>query len=188
MTLRWLFIRVCLAALVALGACSRSGGAVPSGEGGVPCSGRSTQFLLDAADRAGWFAIDSGQDCNPPSWLTILDAAGAEIAVGNPEQHCCTFANCATCSFEDVVCGGAWQTLALPVARTWDGMMFPRGTCGATPKACVTAKTCAPVGRYTARMCAGRYRDGGQPLEQPVTCVDVPFDLPGDGAVAGALP
>jgi hypothetical protein len=181
----WPFLRVCCAAVVALGACSRAGGPTTSG---AACPGGSVEFVLDARDRTGWFASDSGQDCSPPNWLSIHDASGTEIAIGNPDLHCCTFADCASCSFGSVVCAAAWQTLPLPGTRTWDGMMFPRGTCGESAKACVMAKTCAPAGRYTARMCARRYGDAGQPLEQPLTCVDVPFDLPDNGTVAGTLP
>jgi hypothetical protein len=92
---------------------------------------------------------------------------------------------CATCSFEDVSCENAWQTFPLPATRMWDGQMFPQGSCGANATACVTNKTCAPLGQYSARMCGRRYVDGGQ---EQITCVDVPFGLPATGTVVGTLP
>ena len=172
--------------LAAVAACSRSGNqadAAHDGGGTGACPGGSVEFRFDAADRTGWLFYDSGPDCTPPGWLTILDQGGNELAIGNPDVHCCTFVNCSTCAGE-VVCENAWQTPGLPVARAWDGTMFPRGTCGADAKACVTEKVCAPVGHYLAHMCAHqRDGDGGE----PITCADVPFDLPARGTVAGSL-
>ena len=56
--------------------------------------GSERRVVLDAPDRTGWFVIDSGQDCIPPNGLSIHDGAGLELAVGNPDLHCCTFASC----------------------------------------------------------------------------------------------
>ncbi len=165
-----------------------SGGAAGTSGAGL-CSGGSVEFRIDASDRSGWFIVDSGQDCIPPNWLALYDEAGKEIAVGNPDLHCCTFPSCATCSFNDVACANAWFTAPLPATRIWDGMIFPQETCGDSARACVRPKTCAPVGHYTARMCVRRYGDaGGQPLQQPITCVDVPFEFPSNGTVVGTLP
>jgi hypothetical protein len=178
--------------LILFGACSRSSDhAGQAGSGGAAgtsgtglCSGGSVDFRIDAPDRSGWFVIDSGHDCAPPNWLAVY-RDGNEIAVGNPDLRCCTFANCSTCSVEDVACDAAWQTFPLPATVTWKGTLFPRGTCGANAKACVMDEVCAPPGQYTAHMCAGQYDDVGQ---QHITCVDVPFELPASGIVIGTLP
>ena len=163
------------------GASGHGGASSPDGQS---CQQDPVAFRLEASGGAAWFATDSGQDCAPPNWLSVRDAAGNEIAIGNPTLHCCTLAECATCSFDQVVCQAASMTPALPVSRSWDAMMFPLGVCGASQTACAMAKACAPTGRYSARMCARRSHD----LQELVTCVDVPFDLPAAGPVVGTLP
>jgi len=183
-------------ALALGGGCSRPGGqggpAAAGGGGGAAgvgaCAGGSVAFVVDAPDRTGWFVVDSGHDCQPPNWLAIYDQAGQELAIGNPDLHCCIFPNCSTCSFEEVACDNAWQTDSLPANRTWQGTMFPKGgNCGTST--CVSGEVCAPQGHYTAHMCAHHWlASGGPVLGQPLSCVDVPFDLPASGTVVGMLP
>ena len=165
---------------------TNTGGTAGTGAaGGAPCTeGNATiSFRLDSAERLGWFVIDSGHDCTPPNWLSIYDSMGNELAVGNPDLHCCTLANCRTCSFDDVACENIWQTLPLPASRTWDGMIFPRGSCGASGTACVMGKTCTPPGEYHARMCARHYVNE----QEQMTCVEVTFTVPATGTVLGNL-
>jgi len=151
---------------------------------GQSCQQDAVEFRLEAPAGATWFAADSGQDCAPPSWLSVRDAAGSEIAIGNPTEHCCTLAECSDCSFQHVVCPAAWTTTAVPVSRSWDATMFPLDHCEASQTACAMQRACAPAGRYVAHMCARRT---STPQEE-MTCVDVPFDLPAAGLVVGTLP
>jgi hypothetical protein len=158
----------------------------PSGDGGAggaggSCAGGMVEFRLEAADTSAWFVYYSGQSCTPPSFLSIYDATGTEVAIGSEPDAgpCCTYRLCGSCRF-DVVCAG-WTQGPLPVTRTWNATMYPPGTCGGL--ACVSELACAPPGSYTARMCASRNGDN----QQETACVDVPFDLPRSTPVTGVL-
>ena len=129
-------------------------------------------------------SLPSMKICAPAGWLSLKDAAGSEVAIGNPTLHCCTLAECADCSFQHVVCQTGSTMPALPVSRSWDATMFPLDHCGASQTACAMERTCAPAGPYVAHMCARRTAD----LQEAMTCVDVPFDLPAAGPVVGTLP
>ena len=96
---------------------------------GQACQG-PVVFRFEASNTAEWFVVDSAQDCIPANWLSLSDAAGSEIAIGNPILQCCTFAECSTCLFDQVACRNAWLTEGLPVSRTWDATMFPIERCG----------------------------------------------------------
>jgi hypothetical protein len=159
--------------ILVVSACSGNGSPADA----APCQGRVT-FRIDAPDPNSWFVVDPFQD--GPSWVSIHDAVGSEIQI----RQLCTLASCGSCQF-DVICGAAFTTSQVPVALTWDGTMFPHGHCGADAKACVMEDTtCTPPGHYDARMCAYRNRN----LNEPATCVDVPFDLPASAPVVGTLP
>jgi hypothetical protein len=140
-------------------------------------------FRLEASDAAAWFVYDSAQGCAPASWLSLKDAAGTEIAIGNPILHCCALAECGTCRPE-VVCQTGWTTPGLPATRTWDATLFPPGHCGADQTACVMERACAAPGRYEAHMCAHRMVND----QDQLSCVDVPFDLPAAAPVLGTIP
>jgi hypothetical protein len=148
------------------------------------CQGESVTFQLEADDPSGWFFVDSGQDCIPPNWLSIWDVMGAEVPIGNPMLHCCNLADCATCSFQQVVCQNAWSTEPLPARRTWDVTMFPPSKCGPSQTACVMDRTCTVPGSYLARMCGSRIVND----QEQMTCVDVPFNLPTGSPIVGVLP
>lgn len=151
---------------------------------GQSCQQDAVVFRLEAPTGAMWFAVESGQDCAPPSWLSVRDVAGGEIAIGNPTEHCCTLAECADCSFGHVVCPAASTTPAVPVSRSWDATMFPLDHCGTSQTACAMERACAPAGQYVAHMCAYHIPNSSEQM----TCVDVPFDLPAAGPVVGTLP
>lgn len=160
------------------------GGTAGASPDGQSCQQDAVEFRLQASDGAAWYVFDSAQGCAPVGWLSLRDLAGNEIAIGNPTEHCCTLAECADCSFQHVVCQTGWTTPALPVSRSWDATLFPPGHCGTSQTACVMDRACAPAGQYVAHMCARHAPD----LQEQVTCVDVPFDLPAAGPVVGTLP
>jgi hypothetical protein len=173
---------VALSCSSTLGTDAGRGGSGGGSTDGQACQPSSVTFRLEASDAAAWFVYDSGQDCTPPGWLSLRDAAGSEIAIGHTTLHCCTLAECGTCQF-DVVCQNAWTTPPLPVSRSWDGTMFPVAHCGANQTACAMKSACAPAGRYEAHMCARRIVND----QDQMTCVDVPFDLPAAGPVVGTV-
>ncbi len=151
---------------------------------GQSCQQDAVEFRLQASDGAAWFVVDSAQGCAPAGWLSVKDAAGSEIAIGNPTEHCCTLAECADCSFQHVVCQTGWTMPALPVSRSWDATMFPLGSLrGQSDRVRdgESVRSRRTIRRTHVRAPYGQRRD-------EMTCVDVPFDLPAAGPVVGTLP
>jgi hypothetical protein len=73
---------------------------------------------------------------------------------------------------------------------TWNGTYWQEATCGANTSCRGTQ--CAAPGHYVAKMCASRSVPDGGPFgtcnpSAMQTCVDVPFDYPASGVVAGKV-
>jgi hypothetical protein len=73
---------------------------------------------------------------------------------------------------------------------TWNGTYWQDATCGASMSCKGTQ--CAAPGHYIAKMCASRSVPDGGPFgtcnpSAMQTCVDVPFDYPTSGVVAGKV-
>ncbi len=178
---------------IAVAACTGSNAVLGPGDAGSDAGGDagvcpqgSVLFQLTAANPDA-HCIGAPNSCTL-DWLSLRNANGDDVVIDAP----CT-ADCATC--EPVGCPAycaiPTRMTAAGVQRTWDGTYYAAGTCGGMTCA---LRSCAPAGRYVAKMCA--YPDlssggaGGVCSPSPAPrCVDVAFDWPppSTGIVAGAL-
>jgi hypothetical protein len=131
--------------------------------------------------------------CGSPPHIRIFTSDGQEI---QPEAPACS-----------VLCDPCKATLCPPITcpaggRTvdgaelpWDGRVYAASTCGAGRTACYRP-TFLPPGKYVARLCAtpgtvSAATDGYPSFctpNQVQQCIEVPFDFPAAGVVAGSLP
>jgi len=178
---------------LAIAGCSQSNGAsvdAGSADSGACATGQVAFSFQRAPGAAASYCIGAPNSCSH-DWLTITGPGGSNVQIDKGCQTDCT--NC-----EPV---GCLAICAIPTAmkqegeqRTWNGTYYAPSMCGGS-SACV-APTCAPAGRYTARMCA--YAEGtamgqGAPFcnaMQTPTCVSVDFDWPpagGSTSVTGVI-
>jgi hypothetical protein len=131
--------------------------------------------------------------CGSPPHIRIFTSDGQEVQPGEP--YCSVLCDsCKTALCPPITCpagGGYVDGAELP----WDGRVYERATCGASGTACYRP-TFLPPGKYVARLCAtpgtvSASTDGYPTFCTPSgvqQCIEVPFDFPTAGVVAGSLP
>ncbi len=160
-----------------------SEGAVDAPADGDSASCPTGSITLTLAARSGTYCLGAPGACSV-DWLTIVGPRG-EASLDRP-----CLPDCADC--EPVACPAICPApRSLPpagVEHGWDGTWHLGATCGG--QGACTARSCAPAGRYTAKMCAYAALSSSVGSCSPVataSCAEVAFDWPPDGGVGSVV-
>ena len=171
-------------AILSLGACSGGGAVADGGTDGAECPVGQVTFVLRGTSGApGQYCVGAPSSCSD-EWLSIVSPDTSALEIDRPCEADCSVCEPIGCP---ALCAAPTALQAGGVQRTWDGSGYRESRCG-DALACV-APSCAPRGRYTAKMCAyaamSSAGDAGlcSPVAAP-TCVSVAFDWPPDGGQA----
>lgn len=195
------------ASLVANG-CTGGGGTIGADDGGTSSSSSSSSssgFITDGGpgncspvtfqftvNSSAQFCAGAGS-CDA-TWLVVqkADKSPASIAAG-------CVAQCGAC--QEIGCpANCPQPNPVPkegLTQQWDGRLFTTMTCqSAEGRGLSCAEpSCAPNGKYVARMCAFAAADAGappngcgrNPTAAEQICTEVEFELPATGPVVGTI-